>query len=92
MALLHEQLVMHRYTHCVLSGKETLAILKSSEEYSSIPTVVFTTSSGELDQMYCQRLGTAMITKPVQYIQLRAAIETALSHRRPLTFRKRFRK
>lgn len=48
----------------VLDGKETLAIIKSRDEWKSIPIVIFTTSESELDKLFCQRFNTQMITKP----------------------------
>jgi CheY-like chemotaxis protein len=58
----------------VLDGKETLAIIKNSEEYSSIPVVIFTTSESELDKMYCKRFNTEMVTKPPSFRTLEKTI------------------
>ena len=58
----------------VLDGKETLSIIKKTEEYKSIPVVVFTTSSSELDKLYCRKLGADMITKPPTYSSLEATV------------------
>ena len=36
----------------ILDGKETLSIIKRSEDYKAIPVVVFTTSASELDRIF----------------------------------------
>ncbi len=58
----------------VLDGKKALSIIKQSESFQSIPTVVFTTSNSELDRMYCQKYNTEMITKPPDYKSLQSAV------------------
>lgn len=62
----------------VLDGKETLAIIKSEEDYRSLPVVVFTTSESETDKMYCQRYATEMVTKPPTFSTLGTALEKLL--------------
>ena len=58
----------------ILDGKETLSIIKKSEIYSKIPVVVFTTSSSELDKLFCRRMDVEMITKPPHYKSLESAV------------------
>jgi CheY-like chemotaxis protein len=58
----------------VLDGKKTLLTIKQSEVFSSIPVVMFTTSNSELDRMYCQKLGTEMITKPPDFKTLQTTV------------------
>jgi CheY-like chemotaxis protein len=58
----------------VLDGKKTLLTIKQSEVFSSIPVVMFTTSNSELDRMYCQKLGTEMITKPPDFKTLQSTV------------------
>src|SRR5687768_3192600 len=58
----------------VLGGKETLAMIKSKEEFRSIPVVVFTTSDSDLDRMFCEKYNTQMITKPPSYKKLESTI------------------
>ena len=48
----------------VLNGKEMLAILKSDNEYSYIPVIIFTTSSNDEDKKFCEKFSVRMITKP----------------------------
>lgn len=63
----------------VLNGRETLAILKSEEKFNSIPVVIFTTSSSELDRMFCKRFGVEMFTKPDDFIGHQQTIEKLLN-------------
>ena len=58
----------------ILDGKETLSIIKKTEEFSQIPVVVFTTSSSELDKLFCKKMNVEMITKPPHYKSLEAAV------------------
>jgi CheY-like chemotaxis protein len=58
----------------VLDGKETLAIIRNTKEYDSIPVVVFTTSNSELDKVFCKRYHVEMITKPPYYKSLETTI------------------
>lgn len=62
----------------VLDGKETLSILKSTDDYKDIPVVVFTTSESELDKLYCKKFNTEMITKPPTFKTLGAAMDKLL--------------
>jgi CheY-like chemotaxis protein len=64
----------------VLDGKETLSIIKKIDAYQSIPVVVFTTSESELDKLYCERMGTAMITKPPSFSSLESTVGKLLSY------------
>ncbi|WP_121355821.1 response regulator [Flavisolibacter nicotianae] len=59
----------------ILDGKETLAKLKKDEELKVIPVVFFTTSSSQMDKLYCKRNGVEMITKPPQYANLKEAVQ-----------------
>jgi CheY-like chemotaxis protein len=62
----------------VLDGKETLSILKRTQEYKDIPIVVFTTSASELDKLYCKRYNTEMVTKPPTFTTLGTALDKLL--------------
>ena len=69
----------------VLGGKETLATIKSREEFKFIPVVVFTTSESDLDRLFCERYNTQMITKPPSYKTLEATIFKVLGFARSLS-------
>lgn len=64
----------------VLSGREVLPLLKQCAELSTIPVVVFTTSSSELDRKYCQRFGVDMFTKPASLDRLRTVVGQLLNY------------
>jgi CheY-like chemotaxis protein len=64
----------------VMDGKQTLSAIKSIEAYRSIPVVVFTTSASELDQVFCERMGTPMITKPPSYARLETTVVQLLEY------------
>jgi CheY-like chemotaxis protein len=64
----------------VLNGKETLSIIKKDEALKDLPVVFFTTSSSELDKMYCKRVGVEMITKPPQYGNLKEAVKRIMDN------------
>jgi CheY-like chemotaxis protein len=62
----------------VVNGKEALSVIKKDESLKQIPVVFFTTSSSELDKMFCQRYGVKMITKPPNYRNLKEAVKMLL--------------
>lgn len=64
----------------ILDGKETLSIIKRTEDYESIPVVVFTTSSSELDKLFCKKYEVEMITKPPHYKNLESTVLKLLKY------------
>jgi CheY-like chemotaxis protein len=64
----------------VMDGKETLSIIKNSNGLNAIPVVVFSTSESELDKLYCERLGSVLITKPPTFSTLGAALDRLLQY------------
>ena len=66
----------------VMGGKETLATIKSNEEFKIIPVVVFTTSESDLDRLFCEKFHTQMITKPPSYKKLETTIFKVLNFAR----------
>ncbi len=62
-----------------LSGRETLAILKSEPDTEAIPVVVFTTSSAQTDKIFCNRFNVEMVTKPPTYDALRTVVQRFIS-------------
>jgi CheY-like chemotaxis protein len=62
----------------VMDGKETLTQLKKDEVLKGIPVVFFTTSSSQMDKLYCKKNGVEMITKPPQYANLKEAVQRLL--------------
>ena len=64
----------------ILNGKETLTLIKKDEALKKIPVVFFTTSSSEMDRLYCKRNGVEMITKPPKYSSLKDAVRKLLTY------------
>lgn len=62
----------------ILDGKETLSIIKTTDEYKHIPVVVFTTSESEIDRLFCKKFNTEMISKPPTFKTLSAALDKLL--------------
>lgn len=63
----------------VLSGRETLVLLKGDPVFRDIPTIVFTTSRSLLDRTFCERHNTEMLTKPLNLASLKEIILKMLS-------------
>lgn len=53
-----------------MDGKETLIRIKQSEDFKKIATVLFTTSSSDLDKAFARKWGAEFITKPLVYSEL----------------------
>lgn len=64
----------------VLDGRETLSRLKQEDRYSSIPKVVFTTSSSNMDKLFCDWMHTEMLIKPFTYAALKSVLQKLLSY------------
>ena len=64
----------------VLDGKKLLAILKNEYDFQSIPIVVFTTSSNEMDKAYCERFDVPMVTKPNDMESFNLTVRNFLDH------------
>ncbi|MGV3656297.1 MAG: response regulator [Chitinophagaceae bacterium] len=58
----------------IMSGRDTLAAIKADAVLSTLPLVVFTTSSSELDRLFCQRYGVDMLTKPLTFSGMRQVV------------------
>ena len=64
----------------IMSGRDTLAAIKADAVLSDIPLVVFTTSSSELDRVFCRRYGVEMHTKPLTYSGMKQVVKTMFNH------------
>lgn len=62
----------------IMNGKEVLHWLKSNENYSEIPVMIFTTSSREDDVKLCQRYNCTFFRKPTLYRDLLHVAQTML--------------
>jgi CheY-like chemotaxis protein len=63
----------------VLGGKETLCLIKATEDFKDIPVVVFSTSSSEMDKLYFRRFQVEMLTKPPQYKSLIEVVQQLIT-------------
>lgn len=66
----------------LMDGKETVARIKKESRYANIPIVLFTTSSSQLDQTFCNKYQIPFVTKPLTHEDLYAIIEKILSFAR----------
>jgi CheY-like chemotaxis protein len=62
-----------------MNGRETLIRIRQSENLKTIPVVLFTTSSSELDKAFAKKWGAEFITKPLIYSELRHLAELFVS-------------
>lgn len=53
-----------------MDGKEALMRIKQSDTFKTIPAVLFTTSSSEMDRSFARKWGADFITKPLMYNEL----------------------
>ncbi|MBE7170913.1 MAG: response regulator [Williamsia sp.] len=64
----------------VMDGKETLTRLKSIEQFSDIPVVIFTTSSDVRDKRILEKYDVPFYTKPISYQDLKPIVEMFVAH------------
>ena len=64
----------------VMDGKETLIKIKSSDLYSNIPVVIFTTSSDARDKRILEKYDVPFYTKPISYQELKPMVEIFVAH------------
>ena len=64
----------------ILDGKQLLSIIKNDERFSSIPIVVFTTSSNEKDKNFCHDYNVPMITKPYDITTFNETVIKFIEH------------
>lgn len=62
----------------VMDGKELLSWIRSSESFSQLPVMVFTTSSREEDVKLCQKNSCTFFRKPTLYRDLLHIVQTML--------------
>lgn len=64
----------------VLNGRDTLALIRREAKYNGIPVVMFTTSSNDRDQTFCNQLGATLYTKPSTLKAYESVIAALLAH------------
>jgi CheY-like chemotaxis protein len=63
----------------LMDGKQALARIKKDKVLSSVPVVLFTTSSSHLDKSFAERYNTEFLTKPIKYSELYEMVKRMLS-------------
>jgi len=63
-----------------LDGKQTFVRLQADAVLSTVPIVVFSTSSSPMDKLFFQSKGAAFITKPIRFEQLLEVASDLLSY------------
>lgn len=66
-----------------MDGKQTLVAIQSDNQLSSVPVVLFSTSSSSLDITFSKAKHVELITKPIDYKALRNAAGKLLSYCKP---------
>jgi len=66
-----------------MDGKQTLVAIQKNKLLSTIPVVLFSTSSSVLDKMFSQAKNVELITKPIDYKALQSAASRLLSYCKP---------
>ena len=65
----------------LMDGKQTLVEIKKDRALDSVPVVMFTTSSSQLDIAFCEQYGVDFITKPINLQDFHNTIQKLLSFR-----------
>ena len=64
-----------------MSGIEFLTIIKNSEEFQPLPTIILTTSDNQKDLFECYRIGVSgYVLKPLKYDDYVTKIESVLNY------------
>ena len=59
----------------LMDGKQTLAEIKSADEYKEIPVVLFSTSSQDGDRLYAEKHGVDFVIKPARFSDIEKLVE-----------------
>jgi len=63
-----------------IDGREVLKEIKKDGKLASIPLVIFTTSSSEMDRMFAKKEGVEIITKPPTLNHFSKVVDKLLSY------------
>ncbi len=66
-----------------MDGKTTFVKIRSDDGLSTVPVVIFSTSSSPLDKMYFNREQVAYFTKPINFAQLVDVATAMISYCKP---------
>jgi len=71
-------LILLDFNMPVMNGKEVLEVLKKDDALSKIPVIMFTTSSGNREQLICDTYGIEMVTKPARIVEFKRVLNHLL--------------
>lgn len=63
-----------------MSGTELLPILRAIPHYDDTPIIMFTTSNSKLDAIFAKKYKSVLVTKPMNYDQMKNVANVFLSH------------
>lgn len=63
-----------------MDGRQAFHHIRSDEQLSQIPIVIFSTSNNQLDQIYFKGKNVEYITKPINFAHLLEAATRMLAH------------
>jgi CheY-like chemotaxis protein len=66
-----------------MDGKTVLVEIKKNEMLSSVPVVLFTTSSSPLDKLFASKQSVELVTKPTSEAEFIAAVKNILEQFTP---------
>jgi CheY-like chemotaxis protein len=64
----------------MLSGKDTLRLLRDNSKYEAIPVVLFTTSSLPIDRFFAQQYKAGFVTKPLLLDQMGSLVKQFIGY------------
>jgi CheY-like chemotaxis protein len=64
----------------LLNGKETLLKIREMDRFRSVPVVLFTTSSTELDKNFARKYNAGFVTKPLDNAQMKNITDRFIEH------------
>jgi len=71
-------LILLDYNMPVMTGREVLEELKRDNVLKKIPVIIFTTSSGQREQLVCDAYGVEMVTKPARVKEFKGILNQLL--------------
>jgi CheY-like chemotaxis protein len=64
----------------LLNGKDTLLKIREMDRFRSVPVVLFTTSSTELDKSFARKYNAGFVTKPLDNAQMKNITDRFIEH------------
>lgn len=64
----------------LMNGKELLLRLRETEEYDTVPVILFSTSNLQQDMIFAEKYNAGFITKPLQLRQMECIVDELINH------------